>query len=423
MAEIGLILNIASLLKLSNTVLTNCWDYVVKVRNAPKDINKIINEVSGLESLLKQLSSLASSPENDPRLASLKALYALPTGPFQACTETLADAAKKLEKIAIGNVVKRRLLWPFEGDKLQELLDRLEKHKATFMLALAGDSLEIQMETNQRIQGIETQLDDWEIHQERNQISLWLSGADPSMNHNLGRKRCEPGTGEWLFDTNEFKEWKDGRGGILWLHGIPGAGKTVLSSTLIERLKANSKGQPVRIAFYYFDFSDREKQTTEACVRSLVKQLFDQSTAVSEELRSVYENVSPRRPTVEALAEVLRGMLNDAHQDFIVIDALDECAEQEEEREREAFFEVWREVKCMCDGAYNIFIASRREPDIQRELSDMGAIEVTMERSLVDHDIRSHIGALLLREPRFKKWPETIRTEIERVLIGQSNGM
>src|SRR5271170_640838 len=310
MAEIGLFLNIASLLKLSNAVLTNCWDYVVKVKNASKDINTIINEVSTLESLLKQLSTLASSPENDRRLTSLKALYALPTGPFQACTETLTDVGKKLEKIAIGNVVKTRFLWPFEGDKLQELLDRLEKHKATFMLALAGDSLEIQMKTNQRIQGIETQLDDCKIRDERKRISEWLSGADPSMNHNLARKRCESGTGEWLFDIKEFKEWRDRRGGILWLHGIPGAGKTVLSSTLIEQLKADSKGQPVRIAFYYFDFSDREKQTTEACVRSLVKQLIDQSIGVSEELKLVFENISPSRPTVEALTKVLREMLS-----------------------------------------------------------------------------------------------------------------
>ena len=423
MAEIGLFLNIASLLKLSNAVLTNCWDYVVKVKNASKNINKLINEVSGLESLLKQLSTLASAPENDPRLTSLKALYALPTGPFQACTETLTNAAKKLEKIARDNGVKTRFLWPFEGDKLQELLDRLEKHKATFMLALAGDSLKIQMETNQRIQGIETQLDDCKIRDERKWISEWLSGADPSMNHNLARKRCESGTGEWLFDIKEFKEWRYGRGRILWLHGIPGTGKTVLSSTLIEQLKADSKRQPVRIAFYYFDFSDRQKQTTESCVRSLVKQLFDQSTGVSEELKLVFENVSLGRPTVEALAKVLREMLNDTYQDFIVIDALDECTEQEGEREREAFFDVLREVKCICDGAYNIFIASRPEPDIQRDLSSLGAIEMTMERSLVDHDIRTHIGALLLREPRFKKWPETIRTEIQSVLLGQSKGM
>ena len=156
MAEDGLILNIAFLLKLCNTVLTNSWDYVIKVKNAPKDIHKVINEVSGLESLLKQLSSLASSAESDPRLASLKALYALPTGPFQACTETLTGAAKKLETIAVGSAIKRRLLWPFEGGKLRELLDRLEKHKATFMLALLGDSIDIQTETNQRIQGIET---------------------------------------------------------------------------------------------------------------------------------------------------------------------------------------------------------------------------------------------------------------------------
>src|SRR5438045_6046035 len=87
MAEIGIVLSIASLLKLSNDVLTSCADYVDKVKNAPADINRIINEISGLEFILKRLSSLASSGKNDSRFASLKALHELPAGPFNACNE------------------------------------------------------------------------------------------------------------------------------------------------------------------------------------------------------------------------------------------------------------------------------------------------------------------------------------------------
>ena len=188
MAEIGLILQIAELLQLTNTVLTSCWQYVLNVKNAPADINKVINEVSGLESLFKQLSTLTSTGENDPRMASLKALYASPAGPFHACTASLSEMVKKLEKISGGNVVRRRLMWPFESGKLEELLNGLEKHKSTIMLALTGDSVEIHMETNEAVKKIGIQMDDLKVREERERISQWLRGVDPSTNHNAAEK-------------------------------------------------------------------------------------------------------------------------------------------------------------------------------------------------------------------------------------------
>jgi hypothetical protein len=164
MAELALALSIVSLIKLSNTVLTSCAEYVGKVKNAPGDINKIINEVSGLEFILKSLSKLAltegvddhssvennsrlsssgeyhSNSVNDPRLTSLRALHQLPTGgPFNGCKEVLSEISRKLEKItSAGSMQRQLILWPFESGKLEKLLSILEKHKTTFLLALTG---------------------------------------------------------------------------------------------------------------------------------------------------------------------------------------------------------------------------------------------------------------------------------------------
>lgn len=426
MAEIGLILSIASLVQLSNLVLTSCVDYVDKVKNAPADIHKIINEVSGLEFILKRLSNLVPSDENDARLASLKALYELPTGPFNACSEVLGEMAKKLEKISGSGVLRRRLMWPFEGGKVEELLAGLEKHKSTFMLALAGDSAEMDVVTSEAISKIGSQIDDLQIREERRLIAEWLRGADPSTNHNAARKKHEPGTGDWLLNLKDFETWKDGEGGVLWLYGIPGAGKTVLSSTVVEHLRGREEvgGRPRgRIAYYYFDFNDHGKQTAQGCIQSLVRQLFEQSDQVPEELRSLYNDNRHGTPSLEKLIDVLIAMLSDDPPDFIIIDALDECKEDEGERERQAFYEALQEIKSNAEGRYKFFIASRPEPDIKRELSELGVTEVNVEKTLVDEDIRSHVRALLPKEARFKKWPGAVKKEIEDTLVKQSNGM
>jgi hypothetical protein len=426
MAEIGLILSIATLIKLSTTVLTECAEYIDKVKNAPAAIDKIINEVSGLEFILKRLSTLASStPEDDARLIALKGMLMLPSGPFKACDEILTEIAKKLEKITGSKMVRRRLLWPFEGGKLEELLKSLERHKSTLRTALNADVAVTKIATNDAVNKIGTQIEDLKASEERKQIAEWLRGADPSTNHNSARKKHEPGTGDWLLNMKEFEDWRDGDGGVLWLHGIPGAGKTILSSTVVEHVKKTQiEGEPhARIAYYYFDFNDRAKQTAQGCIQSIVKQLFTQSVKTPEELQSQYNESRHRTPSLDQLIEVLIAILDDGAQNFIVIDGLDECKEEEGEMERETFFQCLKEIKSAFEGGYNLFIASRPEPDIDRELTELGAIAVCMEKGLVDGDIRFHLRTLLPRVAKFKKWPEAVKKEIEDTLVKQANGM
>jgi hypothetical protein len=149
-----LALSLISLIKLSNTVLTGCAEYVDKVKNVPGDTSKIISEVSGLEFSLKRLSKLASpsSPSesdgnhssnvNGPRVTSLTALHRLSHGgPFKGCEEILVDISrkKKLEVISdTGSMRRRLILWLFESGKLEKLLPSLESTKLPSCLHSLG---------------------------------------------------------------------------------------------------------------------------------------------------------------------------------------------------------------------------------------------------------------------------------------------
>jgi hypothetical protein len=48
----------------------------------------------------------------------------------------------------------------------------------------------------------------------------WLSPYDVSTNHNAACDKHEPSTGGWFFQLEEFKSWKEGPGGMIWIHGI-----------------------------------------------------------------------------------------------------------------------------------------------------------------------------------------------------------
>ena len=67
---------------------------------------------------------------------------------------------------------------------------------------------------------------------EDGQIMRWLSPLEPNTRHQSVRTDRFEGVGDWLLETTEFREWRDGEGGadeaVLFCSGNPGVGKTYL---------------------------------------------------------------------------------------------------------------------------------------------------------------------------------------------------
>lgn len=64
------------------------------------------------------------------------------------------------------------------------------------------------------------------------QILEWLSPLEPRVRHQDVRTSRLDRVGGWLLQSEEFINWRDGKGetdrGILFCSGAPGAGKTYL---------------------------------------------------------------------------------------------------------------------------------------------------------------------------------------------------
>ncbi|KAH9049248.1 hypothetical protein EDB83DRAFT_1404755 [Lactarius deliciosus] len=59
-------------------------------------------------------------------------------------------------------------------------------------------------------------------------IRNWFASPDPSTNYNIACDIHQDGTAAWLFEDGIFKEWEL-VGSLLWIHGKPGSGKSILS--------------------------------------------------------------------------------------------------------------------------------------------------------------------------------------------------
>jgi Cdc6-like AAA superfamily ATPase len=133
----------------------------------------------------------------------------------------------------------------------------------------------------------------------RARIIEWLSPLNPSTNYNKALQQRHEGTGRWFFGSDGSERWKASSEPVLWLHGIPGCGKTVHSSTIIEHLKQAATCQP--LLYFYFDFNDKNKQSLDDLLRSFVEQAYQLQSDSRQPLEQLWtsHNEGSRQPSTK----------------------------------------------------------------------------------------------------------------------------
>ncbi|KAK2036581.1 hypothetical protein LZ31DRAFT_615046 [Colletotrichum somersetense] len=174
---------------------------------------------------------------------------------------------------------------------------------------------------------MKTQIDIMSSNNHLQKIREWLSPPDTSTNYNLARERRHKGTGLWLLESAAFKEWENGSRKHLWLHGMPGSGKTVLVTTVLDYL---ARKDALATPEFFFDFSDTSKQKTEDMCRSLAFQLYTKRIESRKELDSLLASHDDgrRQPTAQAISQCLQAMMHARGRLCIVLDALGECVKR-----------------------------------------------------------------------------------------------
>ncbi|RPA93173.1 hypothetical protein L873DRAFT_1706528, partial [Choiromyces venosus 120613-1] len=105
-------------------------------------------------------------------------------------------------------------------------------------------------------------------------ILSWISPlASWKRRSNVASARTE-GVGEWVLETSEFQEWRQGRndrltGAILFCSGVPGAGKTFICSLITDTLCNVTLGQNIAVGCLYCDYQGQKDQTLAVMIESL----------------------------------------------------------------------------------------------------------------------------------------------------------
>ncbi|KPA36758.1 hypothetical protein FLAG1_10456, partial [Fusarium langsethiae] len=226
-------------------------------------------------------------------------------------------------------------------------------------------------------------------------IERWLSPPDCSTNANLARKRRHPGTGAWLLNSPVFQEWKLGTRQHLWLYGLAGCGKTILSTTILDHLL--QMDTHTTLAFF-FDFSDPGKQKLEDLLRSLAVQLYHTGNEAARRLDSLFTSHDDgrRQPDTNTLSACVDTMIQTAGKVFIIIDALDECTAREE---------LLQWLKHLASRKAQLIVTGRPEVEFQSAIPQSFNQRncVQLDKNGINGDIRSYVEAALEQKPDFVK--------------------
>ncbi|KAH9013199.1 hypothetical protein EDB85DRAFT_2098425 [Lactarius pseudohatsudake] len=265
-------------------------------------------------------------------------------------------------------------------------------------------------------------------NQLRRDLRNWISPPDPSINYNTACGAHHKGTAAWLTRGDAFKGWRTD-GCLLWVHGKPGSGKSILSSVIIRDIEDICNARFASMAYFYFDFKDTAKQDSRALLSSLLIQLSDQSDTYCDILHDLYS--THRRGSVQpkdgALTQCLKTMLVALGQTpiYLVLDAVDECLNTSGmPSPREKVLRLVKELVELKLSNLHLCITSRPEIDIRNALEPLAAHRISLhDESGQNADIANYVSSVVYSDSRMRRWRAEERDLVVGTLSAKADGM
>ncbi|KAF3921088.1 Ankyrin-3 [Arthrobotrys entomopaga] len=427
--------SVIAVIQATNAVLTFCYRFHMQAKDSDKEIFQVITELEDFRAVLTQIEEVLppkyikyQEKEDENIQGTLTCDVQIDPSEARGLERSLNASQEVLQGISdkLQPFLKKGLLaklkWPFEGKVIQERLENIQRQKSTLQLFLSIQHAKLLGEQSIELLDQKLILGKVRDHADkarRTEILQWYKTSDPEQNHKISREHHQPKTCEWVFETESYQSWEMSKQDHIWINGIPGAGKTIICSTIIDRMQDECKVDiSRRVLYYYFDFADAKKQSLDKMLQSLIYQILvtclDDLPETAALLFDKHQGL--QEPTSEELFHVFKSIASD-RRTLLFIDALDECPR----RERERFFQLFVEK---LDFDINLLITSRREPDLEKAIGNAFKFKISIEDAKVDGDVRAYITNAIATDPAFKSWTSAaVKKEVLDAIVKGSRGM
>ncbi|KAI3337080.1 hypothetical protein HD806DRAFT_542794 [Xylariaceae sp. AK1471] len=410
------------------TTLSNVLYFIGAVRDAPAEIHKTKDDVSSLLTLLQCVRVLI---EGEGGSTAYFTPLVEPNGPFLAAIHAVKDLLELLggnlanqkprEEFRVMMLTFRKLTledakWPWKQRKIGELLQRLDSQKASINVALNTAIMNILADVKGRTEQIQRDIkavnEQLSVMEQKKILGHCLPTAgDIASIHKDRKAQRESQTCGWVTHEVTFKNSLEprrphSRPRIICVHGIPGAGKTVLASHLVEIVATSC---------------NRDQDETIPLLRWVVRMLCKQAgNKILPKLKDAYEREDAL--SLEDLLDCLEAISHEYEKGvYIVVDAVDES------KPRERLVNVLSEIgTAERFWKVSLLFTSREENEIMEPIRQLGTscAFVSMSNHNVREDIKRYVHSQLTTLPVFARWgDEAVLEEVESILTQKAKGM
>ncbi|KAL6895283.1 hypothetical protein HDV57DRAFT_506834 [Trichoderma longibrachiatum] len=257
---------------------------------------------------------------------------------------------------------------------------------------------------------------------------LW--SHDPHME----KKRIENTKGgllqdssNWILKNKDFQRWfQDPRRSLLWVRGDPGKGKTMLLCGIVDNLQKLAPSSLV--SFFFCQATDQRINKSTAIMRGLIFLLIDQHRHLLKHLsepyvrqgKSLFEPPSAWYALSYILHSVLKE-LNDRRQPTcLLIDALDECAQEDLPRLLDFILKMSKEIPYV-----KWIVSSRNWQDIIGKMEALGSeaqLSLELNAESVATAVHIYINQKVRQLSEIKKYNKDREDKIRDYLLANAHG-
>ncbi|KAG8525749.1 uncharacterized protein KY384_000509 [Bacidia gigantensis] len=413
MEPLSLAVGLIPLIKLASTVGTYLRDF----KNATKEYGDMAGELMILQLVLEKLEKLVSDESHEDAVISPGSPFSELKGPIKRLEDTLKLLESKLCSVSKYKDPWERLTWHFDKKEFEQARKVIsytqDSITALLVSGIAGQVRKGHSEVMSKLDSLK----DTQDRDERKQLLDWLSPADFTLRQReIFSKRC-PGTGNWFLDTKDYQAWREGTGpNTLFCPGIPGAGKTIISSLVVDDLRRWRKRDDSVVVCLYCTYGEKNEQSSQSFLANIIKQTLQSKPTLRapQEILQYQERRPTSPPTFKELATPFRSLASQLAPVIIIIDALDETDENSSIR-REL-------LDLLGELDVKLFVTSRDIQAIRQRFERVPNIEIKARET----DVQQYVLDRIERTPSLNCFVEP-RSDLERMIlervVSETHGM
>ena len=193
-----------------------------------------------------------------------------------------------------------------------------------------------------------------------------------------------------------------------------------LSSTVIQHVANHCKENVgFALAYFYFNFTDPVKQKASSLIGSFLTQLSFQLPVCPDILLKLHSEChgGSQQASTAKLMKALKSIIGYFHHVYFIIDAPDECSDQDE------LLAIFTEIADWKLHNSHVLATSQRERYIEERLTRIVSSHTNLDSDIVDEDIRCYLRTTLVKDLRFRIWTAAEHQEMEDTMMEHANGM